>query len=77
MATIVLAFRATENRAENSPPPFEITMTCLFGVRYTGYCHRWATDLMLMFSELVHMLNDTQLMGCGGGVLGGGDLNVL
>lgn len=52
-------------------------MTCLFGVRYTGYCHRCATDLMLMFSELVHMLNDTQLMGCGGGVAGGGDVNVL
>ena len=63
---------ATENRAENSPPPFEITVTCLFGVRYTRYCHRCATDLMLMFSELVHMLNDTQLMGCGGGVPGGG-----
>lgn len=29
-------------------------------------------DLMLMFAELVHMLNDTQLMGCCGGVPGGG-----
>ena len=33
---------ATENRAENSPPPFEITMTCFFVVRCTRYCHRCA-----------------------------------